>query len=507
MSRKRRSPIVNWTIRAAALAWALLLRDVRPFKKTRLFKKKRSPSQRRRARRGGLLVGFIYFSILASFSVFVWTQFSANRKLAAQVRVEFNKWFASLPKIPDEENGAICILRGLELLEEFPVDPYALQDEYLGHDEKRKALLSRRKAKDIKTVREYLARNRKALNLIEEGLEFSKWNYPKRYAGLSGWDNPHTTDFRCKVIRAFEVKGYLAQKDGELSDALKEYIKVLRLGGTLSSDRTILSCLVELSIYGSALGRMTKFFWEKLLSEEKLGQTIKVLVELHSKRGGFFRAIEGDCYSFFKRLADGLEGVEPTEEVDEEIRTEAAMVNSWFSEIKYFYDLQKYADMRREFLELFRGMEPANYHSIPGELKDPDYLTKRFGVPEKGWMVYLPWFHVMKVTEILKACAVGEAFWCGVIVRAGVRLFEARNGRLPRNLDELGGLVPKELLIDPFSGKQLIYRLKGDDFCLYSVGLDGIDGKCEDTRELFKFKTGADEGEPDDIIFHAPRPK
>ena len=76
---------------------------------------------------------------------------------------------------------------------------------------------------------------------------------------------------------------------------------------------------------------------------------------------------------------------------------------------------------------------------------------------------------------------------------------------MPENLDELGEFVPEEMLIDPFSGKRLVYKRKGDNFCLYSVGLDGVDNKCEDTRK--PFETKADEGEPDDIIFHAPDKK
>jgi hypothetical protein len=85
---------------------------------------------------------------------------------------------------------------------------------------------------------------------------------------------------------------------------------------------------------------------------------------------------------------------------------------------------------------------------------------------------------------------------------AAVRLFEVRNGRLPENLTELNGLVPKELLVDPFSGKHIIYRPAGDDFYLYSTGYDGVDGMPVKAVPFFE-----DEGDwrrGPDIIFHVP---
>ncbi len=115
--------------------------------------------------------------------------------------------------------------------------------------------------------------------------------------------------------------------------------------------------------------------------------------------------------------------------------------------------------------------------------------------------------NALLVHSTMKCCTkYSETYWRASIAVAAIKLFEKRNGHLPKNLDELGGLVPKELLVDPFSGKHLVYHLKGvNDFCLYSVGIDGVDGKCEDTRELFDVQQREDE--PDDIIFHAPRKK
>ena len=48
----------------------------------------------------------------------------------------------------------------------------------------------------------------------------------------------------------------------------------------------------------------------------------------------------------------------------------------------------------------------------------------------------------------------------------------AATGAFPDSLDELGGADLPELRIDPFSGRDLVYKRKGDSFTLYSVSED-----------------------------------
>jgi hypothetical protein len=55
------------------------------------------------------------------------------------------------------------------------------------------------------------------------------------------------------------------------------------------------------------------------------------------------------------------------------------------------------------------------------------------------------------------------------------RLYKSRTGRYP---DNLGALVPgilKEVPIDPFTGKTLVYRREGEGFIVYSLGTNEKD--------------------------------
>jgi len=50
------------------------------------------------------------------------------------------------------------------------------------------------------------------------------------------------------------------------------------------------------------------------------------------------------------------------------------------------------------------------------------------------------------------------------------RLFKSRTGRYPESLEELVPGILKEIPIDPFTGKPLVYRREGEGFIVYSLG-------------------------------------
>lgn len=67
----------------------------------------------------------------------------------------------------------------------------------------------------------------------------------------------------------------------------------------------------------------------------------------------------------------------------------------------------------------------------------------------------------------------GESGRRASLAVANLRAYHQRNGRYPDSLDEVGDA---DFLNDPFSGGRFAYRRDGDNFVLYSVGGDGLDG-------------------------------
>ena len=56
-----------------------------------------------------------------------------------------------------------------------------------------------------------------------------------------------------------------------------------------------------------------------------------------------------------------------------------------------------------------------------------------------------------------------------------VERYRLAKGRLPASLKELRDFVGHELPTDPFTGKDLVYKVQGKGFMVYSVGDNKVD--------------------------------
>lgn len=75
---------------------------------------------------------------------------------------------------------------------------------------------------------------------------------------------------------------------------------------------------------------------------------------------------------------------------------------------------------------------------------------------------------------------------------------KARHGRWPARLDDLVGESIQKVPTDVFTGQPLVYRIEGDGYVLYSVGINGRDdgGLNDDASQ--------DKSKPDDIAARVP---
>ena len=67
-----------------------------------------------------------------------------------------------------------------------------------------------------------------------------------------------------------------------------------------------------------------------------------------------------------------------------------------------------------------------------------------------------------------------QCYWRGTRIMAGLELDRAARGKYAEQLGQVKGMAPEDL-VDPFSGKPLVYRPQGDGYVLYSTGPDGKD--------------------------------
>lgn len=444
-----------------------------------------------------LIVFCVMAVLIASITVPLLLRALSNEALATKLRAEYEKMLASFPHVPDKQNGALVILEGIQALEDFP--QASLFEGYRCDLEREK---------DQKLLSQYLTRNEEALSIIEKGLQYDKWQYPIDYADLPVNNMPHILRFQ-EAGKAFVLKADLLKLDRKNNEALWQYMKTLHLGSTLYSDRLLISFLIAMSTQAMACDGLMSVLADDSLKEADLARALSDLKKQYEKQWRISLALETDLKIIFRRIATGIEGGYSVSEIGD---FEVSLTNDnshsttdVFISSKYTYDFGSDVEAFRRTLDLFREAEDKGYYAVSNELNLLCIDKKESG----GWLIKgNPSLFERLIPPIARCAekwAINDTFWRGMILSAAILLFEKRNKQLPSSLNELGELVPRQLLFDPFSGKQLVYRLIGNDFWLYSVGLDGVDSRCGYSRQLFRAK--AEEGEPDDIILHVAEPK
>lgn len=148
-------------------------------------------------------------------------------------------------------------------------------------------------------------------------------------------------------------------------------------------------------------------------------------------------------------------------------------------------------EVRREICRLFQtfadalALQGGRYRPMPTKEYDPNTV---FG-------------NLLGVTPPALP-QIAELYWRTrtrrrlMIAHLLLREYRLREGRYPASIEALN---LKELTIDPFSGRPFVYRLTGERYLLYSVGVDGKDDgghnparqpHSEPPRDLFLIESG-----------------
>ncbi len=437
-----------------------------------------------------LIVVGVLAALVPVFLVPMLLRARRNEALARELHAEFGKWLALLPHVPDSENGALAIMLDLEKLTPYPEQLIMMTSDELRSEQ----------AQQYR--RDYLAANREILESFEKALEhYGKWQFAMNYSENYSAPLPHLACVK-EVGECFVEKAILLQHEGKNEQALNECMKALRAASTLTADKIMVSCECQIAVYRQALTEVVRIIGLDSLPEERFRGALDVLAAEYTKRGSYADAAETEYYIFIKLLADGIREGRSAVSLVNKIAGLASEEENGFLSSGCLYDYAPDVELFREYLKTYRHVQPGEYFKFRKKLELWNEHAQHVTVDAKSRRAVLAGLVLPAIGErAFKEFVIGETFWRAAMVTTALRLFEAENGKLPGNLEELGKLVPAEMLIDPFSGKQLVYKLKGGDFSLYSVGVDGVDSKCEETRRLFH--TRADEGEPDDIIFHA----
>lgn len=328
----------------------------------------------------------------------------------------------------------------------------------------------------IEGAKKIVAKYTKVFPEVELAVKRPKCRYPVN------WDKsnpleitfPHLIGLRNTGL-LLAAKAEIDTNRGNANAAIHDIDLLYKVSESLKDEPTLVPQMVRRSIVyfaSSALRYTMKNAYPSEKSIADLANTVSH-IDLYP---GFTKGLEGEMcigLSYIDYLAKPKSKFEKTHDSDD-IAESFRQSRPTRAHIAF---LNANKRVVLEYLDKYTDVSHMSYRDI--KLRNPDILS----YPN------LPKYAVVAVIAVpslglsLPARDECAADISGTMIFLKLQIFKAEYGRYPSNLNELSDKLHFKLPVDPFSGKNFVYKTNEKGFCLYSIGKnmkdDGGDDKSE----------------------------
>lgn len=318
-------------------------------------------------------------------------------------------------------------------------------------------------AEQRELARNYLEKNREALELARRAAARPRCNFEVDYSAGIAAELPHLA----KLIRLSKLLAAEAALQ-EGARAPEAALVARRVADAVAEEPLLVSQLVRGVCHGFATAT-----WEEALEGAADAAAIAGMMgDLAPERfrEGFERSLMGELAMATQVLEPGFD---PKSVGLEGFRLPQDPLTQ--------HDFVHLADTLAEAIDL---------------VGRPFYeVRERLEVLQRTRIEGAPWYAEysrLLLPAVLRAAQREAEFEAGAgaaRIGAGLRLYALRHGSYPATLQAAAPYLPGPLF-DPCSGKPYVYRREGGGFVLYSVGADGIDqgGVSEEEDVVFRIR-------------------
>jgi hypothetical protein len=370
------------------------------------------------------------------------------------------------PKVPDDQNAAVLYQKAFPLL---PSDDEQTQiADFIG------AGRTERPPVSLASAEEIVARSAPFYRLIEQAAARPECRFPVNWkAGMAALF-PHLAKARA-ATRMMAAKALVDARRGDTGAAVSDIALIFRLADQVSAEPTLITKLVGFACQAIAVNTLNGVMEIAPPSKHDARRMYEVLAKVDNARS-FVRGLEGErCLGFwvFNYLRRDPAGAWQTLMMDLSDRP-AAQRGKHLARLLGPPLLFLWQPSLNEdeilFIRQWDGLLAATRLPYGQAQREYDALEKRAG--------NLPRYAV--VTRILspayaratvardRATALTRLAQCAMALRA----CQIATGGYPASLGELRHQVNWDIPLDPFGGKDFVYRREGKGYLLYSIGPD-----------------------------------
>jgi hypothetical protein len=354
---------------------------------------------------------------------------------------------------PEEDNAAL-IWKAIEQLFTEASNPRGVALNKISED----LFLGRPLSEDSKKQIESAAlKNRKIFELIREAAGKPCFQYNTKWSGT-----PDEIEFPKYVkmllsFRLFFLSSVLEAQKGSVDQAVDDCATGIRFVSLVLGEPFLLNRLVALSLLRNQLLALNAVLSEKHIAAEKIGAILHLLDSLPLRQT--FAVTFNSERAFSLGYYFGL--IKENEEVAD---TPFPFINKGVTWLwKPLFNLEAVYT-----LKLWDAAAPTiglpYYETKDARLRFQEPFARTPWYATQGGFL-APDLSVLLIKEVGREADVAVA-------RVGIacEIYRIQKGKFPEGLDQLAPDILKEIPVDPFTGKSLIYKKTERGFIIYSVG-------------------------------------
>ncbi len=393
----------------------------------------------------------------------------------------------NLPEIPDAENGALVYKEAFNLI-------YSLSEQYkeiFDYFPYEGRVVS--KWEDVPEEKK-----QEVIELILHNPDFAKMYQLLEKASKmkcifikkEDYQNPsrqltHLNQLRyCARILAAKAK--IEKEQGEMDKALNTCLTTLRIGDSLSNEPTLISQLVRIAMDGIALNSLEEVISGEITEGKSNDSYQSLLKETQTERKTNITnfALKGELvcgnlpfFSRYKKLGEKVfeltEEEKKTEELqgadfvkqikDEKQELKNIYLNSGCKTPEEFFEKQEISFLRTVLIVIPLTEKP--YWQVNKELEKIDKDIKNLPDNEIFSKSTLPAIVRVYMLEARTDAQLGAAE-----IAIANKIYKTKHGEYVESLSQLSPEILPTTPLDPFTGKDYIYKKKEKGFIVYSLG-------------------------------------
>lgn len=329
------------------------------------------------------------------------------------------------------------------------------------------------RAEELTTIRRWVEENQPSLALMRQGAALENCEFFSNYEGMA---NPAFAVTVYKLTGLLQAWTLVEVADGKLQEALEGSRLILRLAGHLTQAGTLVAAVAEpvhIDCASKSLQDVLSRCWETRLDYGPLRREIEHLLMKNPAP----QAMRTERVFVLEHLTDPTQVrkgflsedlhlssyEDPQAELDRALKAHGSL-EAWVDQERLAY-LDGF-----ERILAFSGKEP--YQSQGERAAFSKWLSEELParvVPSAREK--LPMFLRFLVMGISRRWSLLREMALGIELER----HRAARGSYPDTLEKLQLTDLKELPVDPFTGRPLVYRRQGDGYVVYSVGSNGRD--------------------------------